>query len=367
MKENKIIFAHAADPGDAAVVLPVVKMLREQGHEVVLIARKVAAQKCKEGGMKFVVYDEEDADYFLKAYGEPDLLITGMCSTDFISRDLIRKLKGKCPTVAQQDFWGAQMASTWKPIEFRPDAICVNDEVGAEIVLRAWPEYAENKIQVLGYPSLDVYHDFEVDQVALKESHNMTEDLPVIMFAGQLATSGETFLEVVKAIESVGEPVYLLPRQHPRWNDDAPEIDKQKWTEAEKVFSCGHVVFTSGPNCEKDKVVRNIDELIMVSDITLSLFSTVLVNAAVLRKPNISVLFPHLGMKRYLEEHGTLVDDFPLVDLECTAKAETPAELSQYIQAGIKGELDFTEAQERSFVVDGQNTRRVTDFLLSIM
>lgn len=351
------IWAYCADPGDADVILPIVARLNKE-KEIILIAKNVAAKMAREKGLALETHCE--ADSVIEKHKLPELFITGMCSQDKVSRHLIQKLrKAKVPTVALQDFWGSRLKKKWNPKKYRPTFICVNDEVGKKIVKKAWPDYYDRKIKIFGYPSLDKFYGYKVDTEKLKQQLGLTEDWPIVLFAGQIDQTGKVFYDLVSALNILGQPVYLLPRQHPRWDTDALDIDKIFWGRSIKSFKAGKIINT--------KKIKNIDPLIMLSTVTLSIFSTVLVNAAVLHKPNISILFPKTGMKKFLSMTDGIIDEFPLVDLNCSAKATNRGELKEMLSLSFENKLGLEKNQESVFKIDGKNTQRISDWLLSLI
>ena len=64
-----------------------------------------------------------------------------------------------------------------------------------------------------------------------------------------------------------------------------------------------------------------LKEFIVLSTIIVSVFSTVLIEAAILRKQNISILYPGVGMALFQEAMGGELKEFPLVKVGSSAKA----------------------------------------------
>jgi hypothetical protein len=349
--------AYCADPGDADVVLPVVSLLLKNGKKVVLIAKNVAAQRAEERKIDFEVHCE--ARTVIEKHGLPKLFLTGMCSQDKVARDLIVNLnRAGITSVALQDFWGSRLTEKWKPSQYHPTYICVNDEVGKEIVKKAWPDFDEEKVKIFSYPSLDKFKNFQVDNESIRKKLGLMNDWPIVLFAGQIVETGKVFFELISALNEIGRPVYLLPRQHPRWDNDAPLDDKKYWDKAISIFQSGEIVDSSG--------FKEIDSLVVVSTVTISMFSTVLVNASVLRKQNISLLYPDSGMKKFLAGRSECMNEFPLVDLGCTKKATSREELIRCLLLSFDGKLGLEENQEKTFKIDGKNTERLSNWLLSL-
>jgi len=351
------IWAYCADPGDADVILPVVARLNKE-KEIILIAKNVAAKMAKAKEIPFEIHCE--ADNVFEKHKLPELFITGMCSQDKVARHLVQRLRAKnIPSVALQDFWGSRLMKKWHPEKYRPSYICVNDQVGKNIVQRAWPEYDTQRIKIFGYPSLDKFFNYKVDKNELRQKLGLTENWPIVLFAGQLNENENVFTELVSSLNDLGQPVYLLPRKHPRWDEATTQAAKDDWEKAIQSFNAGQLIFTEN--------IKSIDPLILLSTVTLSIFSTVLINASVLGKQNISILYPESGMKKFLFMTDGIIDEFPLVDLNCSAKAANRGELKKMLSLSFKNKLGLEKNQKSVFRIDGKNTQRISDWLLGLI
>lgn len=354
------IWAVCKDPGGTAGVMPVVEVLRSMGLEVLLIANGKSVEMLQKGGETFIA--GESAEQIICEYGYPEILITSMCSKGGVGRDLAVILKGKCPVIALQDYWGARLWTDWVGLECRPDLICVNDEVGARIVSDAWHGFSADRIKITGYPALDrfVGYDIAAGAARARKKLNICEQMPVVFFGGQTRRTGDVLTEVINALNELGKPTYLVPRRHPRMADNAPE-QIVIWESALNYFNRGIVIADSSP-CD-------IQELIAVADVIVSAFSTVLVEASVLRKPNISVLYPDAGMAEFVHETGGGMKESPIVSLGCSAKAENKNDLQSLLEASFAGDLRERQirAQERCFRLDGKNAHKVAELVCSFL
>lgn len=344
------ILAVVKDPGGTNGVLPVVRELRQSGFEVHLVGNGKAVEILSLANEPFTA--AESAEEILNRFGRPEALITSMCSQGGIGRDLVPLLRGQCPTFALQDFWGARLLTDWADLKYRPDYICVNDTVGVALAARAWPDFSPNRILTTGYPAIDRYANFSVPAVAEKARAllGIVSYRPVVLYAGIVKRAGDILAEVVAAVNDLNVEVTFIPRMHPRMPDDAPE-ELPKWYKALADFKNGYIC--------ADSSACNLQSLIACANVVLSAYSTTLVDAAALRIANISVLYPEVGMARFLEETGGLMKEFPLVELGCSAKAACRDELRALLSQAIRGELGLVAAQQKHFQLDGQNARRV--------
>lgn len=352
------IWAVSKDPGGTANLLPVVKFLRQKGVEVLYFATGKAIEILTRAKQDF--FPCHSPTEILGKYLLPRVLVTGMCSHGTLGRDIALSMRlNKVPTVALQDFWGARLWTDWAESCYWPDFICVNDEVGAKIVQQAWPQYPVESIKVFGYPALDRYAGYNVqaDSAWARLVLGLVEPKPIVFYAGQVKKSGEILGEVVEVLNELKEDVYFIPRAHPRMKDDAPE-EVEKWNQALANFRGGTLV--------ADSSVCDTQSLIAASTVVLSVFVTALVEAAVFRKKNISILYPEVGMKRFYEESGGGMKEFPLVELGCSAKVENREEFKILLYTALHGDLGLQEFQEQHFQVDGRNAERVADFILGL-
>ncbi|MCH7492076.1 CDP-glycerol glycerophosphotransferase family protein [Patescibacteria group bacterium] len=296
------IWATCKDAGGSRGIVPVVQVLRQLGYQVPLFVEGQTADFVLSHGEKdFTV--QVSAEQIMVDHHLPDLLVTDMASTGLsLGQNLIPLLRGKSPVVALQDYWGGCLNTNWSDLQYRPDFICVNDKVGARIVRDAWTEFPESHIGVQGYPALDRYHNYDTKGIAaeIRLALAIPPDMPIVLYAGQWHQSGAMLYQLVAALNTLGRPVCLIPRMHPVMKEQSPE-EIPKWEKATSNFSNGQI--------HTDTSSHDISLLIAAADIVVSMFSTVLVEAAVLRKPNISMLYPVIqtifaGQYRSFNERG---------------------------------------------------------------
>lgn len=345
------------DPGGTNGILPVYDHLKREGLPVVLIANGKAVELLQTQGREFV---------YSFSGPSPRVLVTSMCSGGGLGRDVIPTFRGRYPTVALQDFWGSYLWSDWADHQWWPDYIVVNDEVGAQIVREAWPNFGDKRIKILGYPALDKYAGVDTASVRqeVHEKLGMKDDRPMVLYAGQLDGTSHALAEVCNALTFIRPrslpTVNLMPRLHPRLRTNAPHEYKQL-NQALHTLGYG-LVWPFTEICETA-------ELVQAADIVVSEWSTVLVDAAAARRVPIAVLYPGEGQARFERALGGDVKEFPLVSLGCAAKATSRRELTQVLSEAVAGKLheQLRPAQEQHFKVDGKNAQRVADFIKSLL
>lgn len=351
------IWAFCKDPGGTAGLLPVVERLRKQ-YRVLLIASGKAVELLREADQDFVAY--ESVEQVLVDNPLPEALLTSMCSKGNMGRNLVSLLRGHCPTVVLQDHWVGSLWTSWAGSKYQPDFICVNDEIGAKMVLNAWPWFDRRWIIVIGYPALDKYSNYDVETAAatVRAKLNIAEQTPLVFYAGQVKRAGQVLLELVEALNTIGQDVYLIARPHPRMKDEVPE-ELPLWQKALNNFRAGEVILDSS-SCD-------ISSLVAASTVTTSMYSTVLVEAAALRKQNISMLYPEVGMAEFWRGSGSEIGEFPLVELGCSAKATNRQTLCNLLEKSLAGKLNLEVNQRKHFRLDGMNAERVADFISNLI
>lgn len=350
-----IIWAVCKDVGGTNGIVPVVEELERLGHDVCLIANGKAKEILpKDKLMSFGNIEE------LKCHiQQPKVLITSMCSGGGIGRDLVRDYcpsKG-IPTVALQDFWGARLWDEWSAV--RPDTICVNDDVGRTLVLRAWPDYHVTAVKVTGYPALDKYKSFDCGEAGKKvrNQFNIPPKRPIVLYAGQIEFAGSMLRELVAVLNGMSELPCLVARAHPRMKTEAPAKQSEKWHVAETEY-IGQLI--------KDSSAYNMQTLIAASSVVVSGFSMALIEATVLRKPNISMLYLEMGMVEYAREMGH-IGNFPLFTLGCSFQATCREALLNVLNISLSGDRRLEAAQRANFRLDGANAKRVAEVVCGLL
>lgn len=262
------VWAVCKDPGGTNGLLPVVKQLRNIGHDVKVIPNGKAVELLGGGNEECFTFEQA-----LALMPEPDVLVTSMCSDGGLGRNLVPLLfRAGIPAVALQDFWGARLWTSWADPRYRPNYICVNDEIGADIVIKAWPEILRSRIKITGYPAMDKYANLDVEGTAARArlALGLTEKKPVILYAGSVEREGEVISEVVKVLNEIGADIYFVPRQHPRMKNNAPE-EVPHWEKAMDDFKGGTLIADSSA-CDTISIIA-------ASDLVIAMYSAVNIEA----------------------------------------------------------------------------------------
>ncbi|MDP3696591.1 MAG: CDP-glycerol glycerophosphotransferase family protein [Candidatus Taylorbacteria bacterium] len=294
----------------------------------------------------------------LTATIDSDVVAVFSTHCSVLGRDVVNYLKNTRPTFVLQDAWGG-MQYIWSHDMVKPRFVFVNDQIDANTVSALWPDFLRSSIIISGYPALDSYFNFDVTGKRAKvfEKLGLNEDKPVILLAGQWWHSGELAAETVAVLNELGQDVYFIPRVHPAMKDNTPE-ELPVWNQALADFRSGTLL--------ADTSSYNIQEVLAAASIVVSMYSTTLMEAAVLRKQNISVLYPNTSMASYHKVTNSKQLP-PLVQLRCSSLATNREELKYLIKMSLSGNLGLEATQKICFKVDGQNAKRVADFAMNII
>jgi len=337
------------DVGGTRGLIPVVKILQERKFEIKWVAQE-------DGGGKDILSAQGIKHCYIKSPQDikcPDLIVSSACSGQGV--EAVRFFNS-AKSVVVQDQRGAGLKN-WSEGS-RPSFIFVNDNIDVEITFNAWRGYKSSQIIISGYPALDSYADFNTARSRNKiyDLFKIDDGKPAVLFAGVWWETGHAISELVESLNALSEDVYLIPRLHPGMKDETPE-ELPLWEESLAKFR-GVLIDTHAPGVD-------IRDLISVSNLVVSIFSTVLTEAAILRKPNIAILYPDRGMKIYRRLTG--LNYYPMVSLGCTDIACNRIELMEKLQKGISGSLDLSESQGKVFKCDGKNSERIADFIEDII
>ena len=359
-----LILAVCKDPGGTNNILPVVKALRENlNYDIRLIANGTAVKILSETQENYEVLNS--AGEAFRRYPNPGAMITSMCSDGGVGRDLVPILRGRCPTVAFHDYWGSRLFTEWRDPKYRPDFSVVNDELDVKIVMMAWSDYKIDQLIVTGYPMFDQYAVKHDETALLAEISSKlgieTQSKPIVLFPCGIFKGASRFLsEIIGVLNELGQDIFFIPRFHPSLKQNAPE-EIELWGQILKKFKGGTLIANSSACSTQD--------LIRTASVVISDFSTTLLEAILVRKPNISVCYLEEIQRIYRGEFagvGELMLDPPFVTLGCSAKATDKTCLGQQILDAINGKLGLQNAQEKHFSLDGKNALRAAKFISSL-
>ena len=355
------ILAVVKDPGGMNTVLPVVDELKRSGAFVRLVANGKAVELLSAMNIGHVVAFSAEA--IIRQFGLPKLFITSMCSGGGVGRDLVPLLRGKAITIAVQDFWGIRLWTDWVDRKFRPDYLLVPDAKAKDIARIAWPDFDPERIHVSGWIAFDKYVDLYPKRAEIADGTRKVLGLlptkPVILFCGSGNTTGMLLNSVVDALNHFRFDFYFVPRPHPRTKNNYPN-EMIPWQEALAKFKKGTLVVDFFD--QTDGV-----SMLAASDVVVSDFSTMLIEAAMLRVPAISLWYPESENLWNFEMKGR-VPVFPLISMGCAFKATSPKELASFLRSALSGceKDDLLRAQAFHFPNTEKSAVRAARFISSL-
>ena len=209
----------------------------------------------------------------------------------------------------------------------------------------------KEKIKALGLPRLDYYfenHDLNKIKSDFCKKYNVESNKKIILYAPTFRDEKKynnvlNFLDLKKFNDVLGDEYVLALRLHPKirdFYDDAIES-------SENYIDCSNY--------------PSEQELMMISDVLITDYSSIMIEFAILDKP---ILFFVYDLDNYLSTERGFYYDF---------KKTVPGKLvynSDELIDAINNE-DFDKDKMTSFVktqfdvIDGKSSKRVVDFLLN--
>lgn len=350
------ILAAVRHPGPAEAAVPVIKLLRSQGHQVVLLGLNNNSIETKTLGGSVSIFNRNNIEHidmadmdansdFRKVDSKstnslidkykPDRILVG-CSTQ--EEELIRCIENSLiiagsdysiPTLQLVEMWGCW---TSRPEIFYPDRFAVSDEFTKKVVLkRGAPEEC---VKITGNPSFDGFYHGNLKQAVIKNSGFMgTRNL---VYIGQVSPDNFTTFDWV--LKSLGTNDRVAFAKHPR---DIRNYDALLLQAGNKLL---------------DTDLKG-DDLLKQADICLTHSSTMGVKASLLGIPTINFILDDDQV-----EVRQICGDFPLVLAEGSYKADS----LETFENLLNQDLVVNQSKLRSSLnIDGMSAGRVVDYLLS--
>jgi hypothetical protein len=282
MLAHKKIMFFAHDPGGCNAILSLIDAFRARSCDVHVGANGPAQTKIPQASILHV----DEIDRLLKDV-KPDFIITGTSANDFTEKFLWKAAENRhIPAMAVLDHWcnygvrfsryGSKNIHEYesnKTFDFRPSYICVMDDFAkSEMQLEGIPP---NIIYPLGNPHFGTIKKraqlVDIAKIRSKFLQN-NQDKKIISFASEPYEEDYGISPEIKAMYDI---IQVLGD-----HDDAIVVIKIHPRESQNKYS----KFTQ---CIVDRETDSI-EMIMASDIVISVSSMVLIEAAILGKKIIS-------------------------------------------------------------------------------
>lgn len=357
------IVAVTNDPGGSANVVPVVRELRRRGVMSHLFTTKGGwfdGNSPSDLSLPVLTTDSDNIGDLI-----PDILITSMDSNvgnvpngPNLGRDMAMLMPRGKVVVAITDGWdGAQVnPAIWAKRECRPDYIIVNDKTGAQMVLETNPWLGSDCVKILGWPALDALAGRDLANMhrEARAKLGIPESEFVIIFCGQLQYTGEGLMKLVRAIDNQKKRVTLIARPHPRMGTDPVYTkERERWDEALAFFRRNNL-----GEIKDSSHIKDGNEVLAAADLAVSLNSNMLRDATIMGIDCICIR-DHIPTKDRTR--------FPLIELGCAFDTAGQASLSDLVEQAINERICIEEIRGKAFRLDGMNTKRVADFITTLL
>lgn len=361
---NKIkVLAAARHPGPAESIASVVKKLRDNGNDVLLLSVRNDTPETKIHGGSKDIFDMKSLDNieiskigysgdvislkpeviknFFKEYN-PDKVIVG-CSADSTGKEIgieeVVLAIANCENIDSVqvldgwDVWfpkiNGNLANRYAAIDELNKAICINRGLYSE------------RIFITGNPSMDYYKTEIKEYVSdkLKLDLDISKSKRILVYFGQAEVSNgspDHYITLKWVINSMKPSDILIFSKHPRDHRDYSKV-------------------LNFDNCIYDLDI-NSDELLNIADICITHYSTMGLKSAIMNIPTICIL---------LNEDARSTRDFcgsiPLdINGGCYI-AVTEYEVNNLLSKKLKYNSDRLKAKLQ---IDSLSTQRVYDLLL---
>lgn len=363
------VVAVCFDAGPANNVGPVIRCLHKMGVYPHVYAAGPAEDVLKNLDIEFRPYT--NARELVSAHAQDDVLLYSAidCNTTMPGAEIAAELEARdihWLIHLQNDMWGGGLYKNYEWKNICPARFYANDPLDAKMAITAFPFIHPSDALITGWPWLDKYRDrSKIPALAqsLTARLEISGNMPIIFYAGQLQRTGEAFASLVRAIISLDKPVHLIARLHPAM---LPSRDPDgKWLTEYHIhenaardfqeWGKGRYSMCNGPDGYP------LPEQIALADVVVGMFSTVLLEASAWRKQTIALLYPEVGLQEWREVTLGVMPEFPLTELKCASKADSDETLQRLLSMGYTGELEDQQRpnQETHFHCDGENAQRI--------
>ncbi len=295
-----LLFAH--DPGGANAISPLIEALKNNGHELFVYAKGPAISKIPQA----VELKSENIQNFLKELA-PDFILTGTSANDFTEKYLWRAAKNmNIKSMAFLDHWinygirfskyglkDIQKYNKNKSFDFLPDYICVMDDFAKqEMIKEGIPEKIIYSFGNPHFESLKKQIKLEDIEKIRSKFIKKGEDF-IITFASEpytedygLGNEKQVLRDLQDIITKIDKKISLVVKLHPK-------EELSKYSEFEYLYI--------------EKETNSID-MIMASDLIISMTSMVLIEAMILDKNILSYQPNETNINKFILTRNKFLD-----------------------------------------------------------
>lgn len=349
------------DIAEFQIYQPVVALLRERGHTVVVVAEGLSLDKWIDVGelvykgsgvqegvdSQTLCRSDIDADEVLKEL-KPDLVLTGLGAPINLGQTFGLAANALGITLGYViDVWGAESRSSAVP-----NFICTLDGFG-KAMIACNKSYCGRTIHVhtTGSPAMDRLA--KVQEPDLPIFNSVIGEWTIVLFVGQDESTIPALGGLVKALNETGEPYLLIPRFHPKF---ANRLELRMLRNEILASANGYVL--------QAPAKISTQELMKVAGYTVSIYSNALIEAAALGSLPVSWI-SDIGREKMAQALGGLTR-FPLVDMKCAVEVETQTDFQQLLLALDPYDYEAKIRHCQSvYKCDGENTERVVQAIIA--
>ncbi|MEK7066168.1 MAG: hypothetical protein AAB965_01180 [Patescibacteria group bacterium] len=352
---KKILVVTKDIGGGFNTLYPVVNLLRKEGYEVTVVAEGLSLKKWMGSGEEvyggagkcdasLMRYDIEMADAFEEV--RPDAVIAELGAPIHLAEVFaLGANRRDIPLIFIEDLWGVSSRS--KAI---PRLVCSVDDFGRFMATEQYSLGGDTKVIATGNPAMDALANVRAsDSLQNSLGGVYTRGKRIVVALGQDESTTPMLEGLVEALEQEGNYI-LIPRFHPKWLSDPSKAEHcNRWHSILDRAKRGSVLWLNN---------ESTHEILTLSHIAVSIYSTVLVEAAILGTIPVSWMSP-IGQEKMAQALGGL-RKFPLVS---TGAAIGVSSADEFLSLVPKHQTAKSGAQLRETTrmvpSDGRNTERV--------
>ncbi len=339
-------------PGSAEFIAPVIPLLQKK-YKIALVTVNTITEAPYKILKKYkpLRCDQEKNAEAIYNKIKPDILLIGISSLvlgPFVNNKFTYFAhQNKKQIIAFQDYWANHRWPQNKEMMRYWNTILVPDELAEKFFKE---DAYRGKIIITGNPAFDTLRNLNIPamRTKLRKKLNIREDEFVMLYAGtgtpQAWQEDEiTFRFLANTLQdffAYTPHAVFIPRSHPR---DEVKNRYQKIAPRLPMYNPDH-----------EKMSYTTDEVLLLADCAISMYSTALLRACFLKIPALSILLPHAGRARLKK---IALDNFPpnTVGASIGIYKESPKELIEVLSA-IKNDAGYRKkiihAQSQFFSLD---------------
>lgn len=330
MKSPPFLFI-SKDLGGADVAIPLARLARDKGHNVVVIAEDLAAREFQRAGFSLYydggIYDAQTQKREKRINPEAMLrdikpsAVVATCGNPINLEGQLAKAANALgiPLVLLEDFWGGSCH-----VNANPQLILTLDAIGADIIRK---HRGDVPTAIVGNHAVkDIASIRITDELQAKMEQLRSRFQHVLVFVGGGPEyTGPTIALLNTSLRQTTASWVLIPQFHPKWiNNMSPAGRPYGEIWSERFADLGERIAPfDGEN-------ENIDALIACCDMLLAPFSTTLATAVSLGKRAVSISTPE--SRKDMRQQMT-IERHPLVPTGLVSEISAPQDLAPLLAA----------------------------------